>query len=61
MEVIFIMKTILIAGAGERLGFSLAKRFGKEDFQVALLARNPKKLESMTEDYRNKGSKLLTM
>jgi len=55
------MKTILIAGAGERLGFSLAKRFGKEDFQVALLARNPKKLESMTEDYRNKGSKLLTM
>lgn len=51
------MKTILIAGAGERLGFSLAKRFGKEDFQVALLARNPKKLESMTERLQEQGIK----
>ncbi|MDR1948384.1 MAG: SDR family oxidoreductase [Spirochaetaceae bacterium] len=41
------MKTLAIIGAGKGLGLSLAKRFGKEDFQIALVARNAVKLQEM--------------
>lgn len=30
------MKTLVIVGAGKGLGLSVAKRFGKEGFQVAI-------------------------
>ncbi len=44
------MKTLAIFGAGKGLGLSLAKRFGKEGFQVALVARNAVKLQEMVEE-----------
>ncbi|MEC5321162.1 SDR family oxidoreductase [Brenneria populi subsp. brevivirga] len=42
-------KTIAIVGAGEGIGFSVAERFGKEGFQVALLARNAEKTQALVE------------
>lgn len=44
------MKTLAIIGAGKGLGLSLAKRFGKEGFQVALVARNAVKLQDMVDE-----------
>jgi NADP-dependent 3-hydroxy acid dehydrogenase YdfG len=41
------MKTLVIMGAGEGLGLSLAKRFGKENFQVALVSRDTQKLQRL--------------
>jgi NAD(P)-dependent dehydrogenase (short-subunit alcohol dehydrogenase family) len=41
------MKTLAIVGAGPGLGLSIAKRFGAEGFNVALLARNPEKLDGL--------------
>ncbi|MBB6023768.1 short-subunit dehydrogenase [Paenibacillus sp. JGP012] len=49
------MKTIMIIGAGKGLGLALAKRFGKEHFQVALVARNEKKLEEMVQELEAQG------
>ncbi|NQX46760.1 SDR family NAD(P)-dependent oxidoreductase [Paenibacillus tritici] len=46
------MKTIAIIGAGKGLGLSIAKRFGKEDFQVALVSRNEDKLQEMVDELR---------
>lgn len=44
------MKTLAIFGAGKGLGLSLAKRFGKEGFRVALVARNATKLQEMVDE-----------
>lgn len=44
------MKTLVIIGAGKGLGLSLAKRFGKESFQVALVARNAGKLQEIVDE-----------
>jgi NAD(P)-dependent dehydrogenase (short-subunit alcohol dehydrogenase family) len=41
------MKTLAIVGAGPGLGLSIARRFGAEGFNVALLARNPEKLDGL--------------
>lgn len=49
------MKTIAIIGAGKGLGLSLAKRFGKEDFQVSLVARNAAKLQEMVDELKVAG------
>ena len=49
------MKTIAIAGAGEGLGFSLARKFGANGFQVALIARNKTKLDAMAEKLKTEG------
>lgn len=49
------MKTMVIAGAGKGLGLSLAKVFGKEGFQIALIARNAEKLQSMVGELKDKG------
>lgn len=43
------MKTIAIIGAGPGLGFSLAKKFGNQGFQVALVSRTQKKLDEYCE------------
>jgi NAD(P)-dependent dehydrogenase (short-subunit alcohol dehydrogenase family) len=48
-------KTMAIVGAGPGLGLALAKRFGREGFQLALLARNPKKLDDMLTELRGSG------
>ncbi len=44
------MKTLAIFGAGKGLGLSLAKRFGKEGYRVALVARNAVKLQEMVDE-----------
>jgi short-subunit dehydrogenase len=41
------MKTIAIVGAGPGLGLSIAKTFGKNGFQVALIARRKESLDQM--------------
>lgn len=41
------MKTIAIVGAGPGLGLSIAKTFGKNGFQVALIARRKVSLDQM--------------
>lgn len=49
------MKTIAIVGAGEGLGFALARKFGANGFQVALVARNRTKLDAMVEKLKTAG------
>lgn len=49
------MKTLVIIGAGKGLGLSIAKRFGIEGFQVALVARNAERLSEMVTILRAKG------
>src|SRR5256885_502184 len=43
-------KTLAIFGAGPGLGLSAARRFGKEGFEVALVARNAARLTSFVDD-----------
>jgi len=50
-----LKKTILIVGAGPGLGLSVAKKFGSEGFNVALLARNPLKMDLMLNELRSMG------
>ena len=40
-------KTIAIVGAGPGVGLAVAERFGREGFQVALLARSLDKLDGL--------------
>lgn len=49
------MKTLAIFGAGKGLGLSLAKRFGKEGYQIALVARTASKLEEMVKELNSIG------
>lgn len=48
-------KTIAIVGAGPGVGFAIAERFGKEGYNVALLARNTEKLETLKDKLLKKG------
>src|SRR5258708_7324280 len=41
-------KTIAVFGAGPGMGRSVARRFGREGFQVALVARNQTRLDDYT-------------
>ncbi|GAB6255626.1 SDR family NAD(P)-dependent oxidoreductase [Peribacillus frigoritolerans] len=43
------MKTFVIIGAGKGLGLSLAKCFGKEGYQVALVSRNAENLQDLVD------------
>jgi short-subunit dehydrogenase len=49
------MKTIAIVGAGPGLGMSIAKKFGKNDFRVALIARNEDKLNQLVKELEQLG------
>ncbi|RLJ74610.1 SDR family oxidoreductase, partial [Pedobacter alluvionis] len=44
-----MVKTIAIIGAGPGVGFAVAKRFGKEGYNVALLARSEEKLNDLVK------------
>jgi len=46
------MKTLVIIGAGKGLGLSLAKRFGKEGFQIALVSRNSENLRELVKELK---------
>lgn len=48
-------QVIAIFGAGSGLGTSLARRFGKEGFRVALVARRAEKLHAIVEDLATQG------
>jgi short-subunit dehydrogenase len=48
-------KTIAIIGAGPGVGFAVAEKFGKERYNVALVARNVEKLNRLKEDLLKKG------
>ncbi|HEY9757220.1 MAG TPA: SDR family NAD(P)-dependent oxidoreductase [Oculatellaceae cyanobacterium] len=50
-------KTIAIFGAGSGLGASLAARFGREGYQVALVARNASSLEERVSELISNGIK----
>jgi short-subunit dehydrogenase len=49
------VKTIAIFGAGPGLGQAVARRFGREGFRVALVARDRSRLESMASDLGGEG------
>ena len=40
------MKTIMIAGFGPGISTAVAERFGREGFQLALVARNQDRLDA---------------
>ncbi|MGW4879393.1 SDR family NAD(P)-dependent oxidoreductase [Streptomyces sp. NPDC004262] len=48
-------KVLAIFGAGSGLGTALARRFGKEGFRVALVARRPDRLQTMVEELGTEG------
>ncbi|MFE0014112.1 SDR family NAD(P)-dependent oxidoreductase [Mesorhizobium sp. NPDC059054] len=50
-------KTIAIVGAGEGVGLAVAERFGREGFQVALLARDAEKTKSLANRLAGHGIK----
>jgi short-subunit dehydrogenase len=49
------MKTIAIFGAGPALGLAVARRFGREGFRVALVARNPGRLDELAGTLASEG------
>ncbi len=49
------MPTLAIVGAGPGLGLSIARRFGREGFDVALLARSPDKLAQLVAELAGTG------
>ncbi|MGW6795996.1 SDR family NAD(P)-dependent oxidoreductase [Streptomyces chartreusis] len=48
-------KVLAIFGAGSGLGTALARRFGKEDYRIALIARNAARLQAMTDELAAEG------
>jgi short-subunit dehydrogenase len=50
-------KVAAIIGVGEGLGYSLAKKFAKEGFTVAMLSRNADSLKQFVTTINNSGGK----
>jgi NADP-dependent 3-hydroxy acid dehydrogenase YdfG len=50
-----IVPVIAIIGAGPGLGAAVARRFGREGFSIALIARNQSKLDAMAAELTNAG------
>ena len=48
-------KVIAIFGAGTGLGVSVARRFGREGFRVALVARRQERLDALAEQLKDEG------
>jgi NAD(P)-dependent dehydrogenase (short-subunit alcohol dehydrogenase family) len=48
-----LLKTIAIFGAGPALGLSIARRFGREGYRVALIARRQDSLDQLVEALPN--------
>ena len=49
------MTTIAIAGAGRGLGAAVARRFGAEGFDIALISRNQERVDALAADLTNEG------
>ena len=50
-----VTKTIVVAGAGPGLGLEIARRFGREGFNVALIARRLESLNNMVARLEEEG------
>src|ERR1700683_5502447 len=48
-------KVIAIVGAGPGIGLAIAQRFGREGFNIALIARNAKKLDELCTQLTSQG------
>ncbi len=48
-------KTIFVLGAGNGCGNRVAEKFGKNDFRVVLMARNPEHLAAYEAEFKEKG------
>jgi short-subunit dehydrogenase len=48
-------KTIAVLGAGTGLGVSMARRFGREGFRVALVARRRDRLDALAAQLADEG------
>ena len=48
-------KTIFVLGAGNGCGNRVAEKFGKNDFRVVLMSRNPDHLAQYEQEFRDKG------
>jgi NADP-dependent 3-hydroxy acid dehydrogenase YdfG len=55
MEGFRMSKTIVVVGAGAGLGQAVARRFGREGFGVALVARTASRLTALADDLRGEG------
>jgi uncharacterized protein len=49
------MKTVLITGASEGIGYELSQLFANAHYQLILVARNEQKLNSMSETFTSNG------
>ena len=49
------MSTIAVIGAGPGLGMAIAREFGRHDFDVALVSRNPAKLDGYVRTLTDEG------
>ncbi|WP_327748237.1 SDR family NAD(P)-dependent oxidoreductase [Streptomyces europaeiscabiei] len=49
------MTTIAVIGAGPGLGAAVARRFGREGFAVALVARDPERTKALAADLTDQG------
>ena len=49
------MTTIAVIGAGSGLGAAVARRFGREGFAVALVARDPERTSALAADLADQG------
>lgn len=48
-------KTIVIAGAGPGLGMGISRKFGKQGYQIALIARNADRLAELVTTLESEG------
>ncbi len=53
-------KTIFVLGAGNGCGNRVAEKFGKNDFRVVLMARNPEHLAAYETEFKEKGIEVYT-
>ena len=53
-------KTIIVVGAGKGLGNEVAEKFGSQDFQVILMARNEEHLKEHAAEFTAKGIEVHT-
>jgi short-subunit dehydrogenase len=53
-------KTIIIVGAGKGLGNAIARKFGKNDFRVILIARSEAALKEYEEEFTKEGIEVFT-
>jgi NADP-dependent 3-hydroxy acid dehydrogenase YdfG len=54
-------KVCAVVGAGVGLGLAIAQRFGREGYQLALLARRPEMLAEYTKPLNDDGMQAIDL